>query len=106
MPPAGALGCGRSFKGGVDTALALAGFRRCGPDGRLPDSIGQGEEIVGAGAGGVGRHRQPQHFPPARDGQGPGVLFAQVITVRFGIGGQRAQNGGGVCINVRQSGHR
>ena len=106
MPPAGALGCGRSFQGGVDTAPALAGFRHGGPGRRLPDSIGQVKEVIGTGTGRAGRHRQPQHFPAARDGQGPGVLLTQVVAVRLGKGRQRPQNSGGVGIDVRQSGHR
>ena len=106
MPPAGALGPGRSFKGRVDAALALAGFRRGGPGGGFPDGVGKGEEVIGSGTCRAGRHGQAQHFPAARDGQGPGVLFTQVVAVRLGVGGQGAQDCGGVGVNIRQSGHR
>ncbi len=106
MPPAGALGPGRSFKGRVDAALALAGFRRGGPGGGFPDGVGKGEEVIWAGTCGGSRHGQPHHFPAARDGQGPGVLFAQVVAVRLGIGCQGSQDRGGVGIHVRQSCHR
>ena len=46
--------------------------------------------------------RQPQDVPPARRGQAFGVVGAQIVGVRLGVGGQRPENGCLVGIHVRQ----
>lgn len=106
MPPAYAFGDGRSLEGGVQGALPLGRLRRCGAGGCLTDGVGKGQQVVGTGTCGGCRHRQAHHFPAARDSQGVSMLFTQVVTVRLGVRCQGPQDGGGVGVDVRQSGHR
>ena len=44
----------------------------------------------------------PQHLPAARHGQPHRVLLAQVVGVRLGVAGQRADDGGQVGVGVGQ----
>ena len=49
---------------------------------------------------------EPHDLPPARCGEPVGVLVAQVVGVRLGLGGERADDGGGVGVDVGERGHR
>ncbi len=80
------------FERGMGAALPLLDSVRCGPRRRLPDSICQGQKIVRARLWGLGRHGEPQDLPTSRNGQRVGVLPAEVVAVRFGVGGERPQD--------------
>ena len=67
---------------------------------RLPDGVGQRLQVVGYLLGRNGR--QPDHVPAAGKGEPVGVPGAQVIAVRLHVGGQRAEHGGGVTVDVGQ----
>jgi hypothetical protein len=74
---------------------------RYGPSG-LPDRLGERHEIIDAARRRVEFPVMPDEFPAPRRGQTAGVLLAQVIGVWFGVGRQRAHDGGGVRVDVRQ----
>lgn len=86
--------------------LARGRISCSGPLGRLPDRIGEGQQVVRARLRRSCRHGQAEDFPAAGYRQRPGVLFAQIVTMRLRIRGQRAQHRGGVRVHVRQSCHR
>lgn len=91
---------------GMDGPLARGRIRGSRPQGRLPDRIGEGKQVIGTRLRRSCRHGQAQDFPAARHGQRAGVLFAQIVTMRLRVRGQRAQHSSGVRIHVRQSCHR
>ena len=101
---AGAFGCGGRFQRRVGGALPRGRGRRAGRS--LTDGVRQGEEVVRTWLGRLRGHGEAKYFPAARDGERIGVLLAKVIAVRLGIGCQRAEDGGGVRVDVRQSCHR
>lgn len=72
---------------------------------RFPDRIGQGQQIIRIRRRRPIRHRQPQHFPASGYSQPVGMLRTQIVTMRFGIGREGAQDCGGIGIHVRQSRH-
>lgn len=49
---------------------------------------------------------QPNHLPPARHREPARVFGAQIVGVGFGHAGQGPQHRSGVCVGVRQRGHR
>jgi hypothetical protein len=81
-------------------------LRLVGQGRSIPDGIRKGEQVIRAGLLGSRRHRQPQDLPAPRDRQGACVLLAQIVTMRLGVRGQRTEGCCGVCIDVRQGGHR
>ncbi len=102
----------------VAAALALA-LAACSPgsgtttaaaaDGDAPTSltlaepvhgVGQREQVVGAGLGLLVLGGQPDDLPPARRREPRRVLGAQVVGVRLGVGGERAEDGGAVGVGV------
>ena len=87
----GAFGSRGCFERGMGAALPLLRSGRCGPR-RLPDSICQGQKIVRAGLWRLGRHGEPQDFPAPGNGKRVRMLPAEVIAVRFGVGGERPQD--------------
>lgn len=91
--PAGPLQRGPGSLG-----IRISGIRR------LPDSICQGQQIIGIRWRRHIRHGQSQNFPAPRHSQSVGMLGTQIVTVRLGIGGQRTQHRSGIGIHVRQSG--
>ena len=90
----------------MGAALPLLRSGCCWPRRCLADSIGEGEKVVRARLWRLGRHGEPQDFPASRNGERVGVLPAEVVAVRFGVGGKRSQDGCGIRIDVRQSSHR
>ena len=80
------------------------GLRRKGSG--IADGIRQGQQVIGPRLLRGGGHGQAQHLPAARNGQRIRVLLTEVVAVGFCVGGQRAEDRGGVCIYVRQRGHR
>lgn len=105
MPPTCAFGAGRSFKGGVVCPLGgCLRLRREG--GGIANSVGERQKVIGSWLLRGGRHGEAQDFPAAGHRQRISVLLAEVVTVRFGVGGKRTQDGGGICIHVRQGGYR
>ena len=100
--PFGSRGC---FQGGMVAPLrGSLGFR--GKRRRVPHGVGQRQQVIGSGLLGGGRHCQPKHFPAAGNRQRIGVLLAEVVAVGLRVGGERAQDSSGVCVNVRQGGYR
>lgn len=106
MAPAGSLGSCRSFQCRVGATLGgrplLRGRLGC----RLADGVGQGEQVVGAWLLRCGGHGQTEYFPAPGNGQGAGVLAAQVIAVGFGVGGQGPEDRGGIRVDVGQRRYR
>lgn len=70
--------------------------------GRFPYGVGQRFEIVTAGTGRGRAVREPDDLPAAGRGQPLAVLRAQVVAVRLGVGGERAEYRRRVGIDVRQ----
>lgn len=105
MSTACAFGAGWRFQGGVVCPLG-GRLRLRGEGGGVADGVGKGQQVVGTRLLRGGRHGQPQYFPAAGNCQRISVLLAEVVAVRFGVGGQRTQDGGGVGIHVRQGGYR
>jgi hypothetical protein len=74
--------------------------------GRFPYGVGQGDQIVG------GRRRWgeisvvPDQVPASGGGEAAGVGFAQVVRVGLGERGERPDDGGGIAVDVGQSGDR
>jgi hypothetical protein len=90
----------------MGAALHRRLLRLVGQGRSIPDGIGKGEQVIRAGLLGSGRHGQPQDLPAPRDGQGAGVLLAQIVTMRLGVRGERTEDCRGVCVDVRQGSHR
>jgi len=88
----GSFGSRGRFERGMGAALTLLRSGRCGPRRRLPDSVCQGQEIVRARLWRLGRHGEPQDFPAPGNGERVSVLPAEVVAVRFGVGGERPQH--------------
>ena len=106
VSPPGAFSGRRGFKGGVGGALAGRRFCCGRSQGRLPDGIGKGQEVIGPGLRRCCGHRQAQHFPAPRHRQRARMLLAQIVTMRFRVRCQRAQHRSGVRVHVRQSCYR
>ncbi len=106
VSPAGAFPHGRGLERGVGGPLARNCVRGGRPLRRLPDGVGEGQKVIGSRLRRRGRHGQAQDFPAPRHRQRPGVLFAQIVTMRFRIRSQRTQDSCGVRVHVRQSCHR
>jgi hypothetical protein len=105
VPPANPFSACRSFKGGMVGALrGLLRLQRQG--GGVANGVGERQQVIGPWLLWCRRHGQTQHFPAAGNRQGISMRLAEVIAVRFRVGGQRTQDGGGVCIHVRQGGYR
>src|SRR5690349_15384714 len=79
--------------------------RAVGPAG-LPDGLGERGEVVAA----VLRRRElpleADDLPAARRGEAVGVLVAEVVRVRLGLGGQRSDDGRRVGVDVGERGDR
>jgi hypothetical protein len=105
VPPTCTFSAGRSLEGSMVGALG-GRLRLWGEGGGVADGIGKRQQVIGSWLLRSGRHGQAQHFPSAGHRQGIGVLLAEVVAVRLGVGGQRTQDGGGVRVHVRQGGYR
>lgn len=70
--------------------------------GRFTDGVGKRFQIVATGARGSRTVEEADDLPATRGGEALGVLGAQVITVGFGVGGERAEDRGRVGVDVRQ----
>lgn len=92
MAAPGTFGSRGRFERGMGAALTLLQSGRRRPRRCLADSICQGQKIVRARLWRLGRHGEPQDFPAARNGERVGVLPAEVVAVRFGVGGERSQD--------------
>jgi hypothetical protein len=71
-----------------------------GESGGFPDSIGQREQVVALGLRVDGLTGQPDDLPAPGRGEPLGMLLAQVVGVRLGIGRQRAENGRLVGVHI------
>jgi hypothetical protein len=54
---------------------------------RFPDRVGKGKEVVRARLLRGGGHRQAKNFPATGNRQRAGVLLAQIVAMRLGVGG-------------------
>jgi hypothetical protein len=70
----------------------------------LPNRLGQGDQVVRARYGCLELTEVADELPAAGRREAAGVAVAEVVRVGFGIGGQRADDGGGVRVDVRQGG--
>jgi len=66
----------------------------------VADDVRERLEVIGALLRGVGR--QPHHVPPARHHEPRGVHLAQVPRMRVDVPRERAENGRGVLVHVRE----
>jgi hypothetical protein len=106
VAPAGPFGAGWGLQCSMGAALRRLLLRLDGQCPHVPDRIGQGEQVIRARLVGCGRHGQPQHLPAPGHRKGVCVLLAEIVAMRLSVGGQGAEDSGGVCIHVRQGGHR
>ncbi len=72
----------------------------------IADCISQCQEVVRARLLRRGGHGQAENFPATGNGEGIGVLLAEIVTMGLGVGGQRPEDCGGVGVDVRQGSHR
>jgi hypothetical protein len=70
--------------------------------GSLADRVCEGLEVVNPGYGPLGVDIEAENFPSARRGEAVSVDLAQVVGVRFGVRCERADDRGGVRIDVRE----
>lgn len=70
--------------------------------GRFAHRVGECFEIVTARARRGRAVRQTDDLPAARSGQSLAVFRTQVVAMRLGVGGERAEDRGRVGIDVRQ----
>ena len=106
VAPAGAFRSGRCFQCGMGGAFP-GWWLRLGRQGSgIADRIGQGQEVIRSRLLRSGGHRQAQNLPAPRDGKGISVLLAQIVTMGFGVGGQRSKDRGGIGVDVRQGSYR
>ena len=68
----------------------------------FPYGFGQRYKIVHAVRRRVELALMADKIPTPRRGQAPSVLFAEVVRVRFGEGGERADDGGRIGVDVGQ----
>jgi hypothetical protein len=68
----------------------------------LPDRFGQRDKIVHTVWRRVEFALVPDEVPAARSGKTSGVLFAEVVRVRFGERGERTDDGGRIGVHVGQ----
>lgn len=71
----------------------------------LPDSVGEGEEIVRAGHGRLVRAGQVNDFPSQGGCQSGRMFGAQIVAMRLCKGRKGPQNSCRIGIDVRQSCH-
>src|SRR5690242_10878813 len=72
-----------------------------GREDRLPDRVGERLQVVCLRRVRVGRiDREADHIPAPRGREPPRVRGAQVVAVRLDVGGERAEHGGGVAVDV------
>jgi len=69
--------------------------------GRLTDGVGKRLKVVRGGLL-ARRERKPDDVPAPRSGQPVRVRAAQVVAVRFDVGGKRPEHRRGIAVHVRQ----
>lgn len=73
--------------------------------GRLANGVGEGLEVVGRGTQRLRVRGEPDDLPAAWHRQALGVLGAQVVTVRLGVGSQWSEHRGRLGVDVGEGGH-
>lgn len=73
---------------------------------RLTHGVGERLQVVTARLDRAPVDVEPHDLPTTRHGEAAGVLFAQVVGVRLGVGRERSDDGGRVGIDVSERGHR
>src|SRR6478735_3459010 len=88
---------------GLTTGLLSRGDAQRGHRaGGLADRVGQSQQIIGRGAPVHRVASEPEDLPAARRREAFAVRLAQVVGVRLGIGGQRAEDRRLVRVDVGQ----
>lgn len=77
-----------------------------GGTGGFADGFGEGDKIVGGGGGGDEFTFVAYQIPASGGGEAGGVVLAEIVRVGFGVRGERADDGGGVGVDVGQGGDR
>lgn len=72
--------------------------------GRLAHGVRQSFKIIGRRPRGFG-DLQPHDVPAKRGGEASGVPGAQVVAMRLGVGGQRAEHGSRLGVDIGEGGH-
>ena len=68
----------------------------------LPDRFGQRDKIIHAVWRRIEFALMPYEIPAAWSGETSGVLFAEIVRVRFGEGGERTDDSGRIGVDVGQ----
>lgn len=76
--------------------LAGRARRRC-----LPDRVGKRLQVIGRGFL-AGSQREPDDVPAAGGSEPVGVRAAEVVTMRFDVGGERTEDRGRIPVHIRQ----
>jgi hypothetical protein len=84
-------------RGGCHLRIRLIPWSRS-----LSNSVCKRLEIIAAGFEGIRIWGDPHDLPATRSGETLTVHLAEVIAVRFGIGGQRTEDRGGVGVHIGQ----
>src|SRR5918995_609732 len=72
----------------------------------LTDGLGQRREVVDAVLRRGELALEADDLTAARCGEPVGVLVAQVVGVRLGLGGERSDDGRGIGVDISERGHR
>jgi hypothetical protein len=72
---------------------------------RLTDRLGEGDQVVDVVRRRIEFALVPNEIPATRRGQAAGVLLAEIVRMRLGECGERSDDGGGVCVDIRQRRH-
>jgi len=68
----------------------------------VADSVSESQQVV-RGRLRLLLNRKSDHFPPTRGGERLGMRLAEVVAVRFDLGGQGPKDCGGITVGVGQS---
>ena len=102
MRPAAARSFGRGLQGVLSAALGFVFLVAGSLSGLFPYGIHKGGEFIAAGSARLSVQVQADQFPAPRSGEAAGMGCAQIVTMRFGVGGQRSQDGCGIRVYVGQ----
>lgn len=77
-----------------------------GGSSRLPYRVGEGDQVIGGGWGRCEIAVVPHEFPAPGGGETASVRLTQVVGVGLRERREGSDDGGGVVVNVGQSGNR
>ncbi len=102
MRPAAARSFGRGLQGVLSAALGFIFLVAGGLSGLFAHGIHKSGEFIAAGSPRLSVQVQADQFPAPRSGEAAGMGRAQIVTMRFGVGGQRPQDGCGIRVYIGQ----